>query len=924
MNALRGRGGSGGAKSPAVRFYGVLIRLLPRAVRDADGDEMERTFAGMWAQRGLRARLLLAIASIVGLLRVAVAEWIEALGVSRSMTLGPVRIASTPSSKGVGTGGVIRPGGAGNDVRIALRSIRRSPGLFVMLALVIGLGVGATTSVFSVLRPLMLTPLPLTEPERLVWIEQAGEENSLSSVTSRAINLRDFRERSRAFAGLAGYDAFSVQNGYTLAGDGAPERLSGFGVTHDFLDVLGVRPLFGRNFTLEEGTRGGPPAVLLSHGFWQRRYFGDRSIVGSRITLNDMPRTVVGVLPPSFDFASLFAPGSRVDFLLPYAIPADARTGWQGNAMFFIGRLREGVSVAAADRELAGLARTLQREDPRRWGLGPFRLKPLHEHVAGPFVPAFRLLILAAAAVMLIVCFNVANVLLARSPSRMREVAIRKALGATRGQVLRQLLVESIVLALPGAVVGVLLAMLATGFVRASSAMAIPLLDRVSVNGAALLVAVMSALFAGLAAGIAPALQLADGRVGVVLKSSPRGLSGDRAGRRLREGLVVAEIAATCMLLVAGGLLLRSFQAVLDVELGFEPANVMAWQLNPSRDFFDEYEEAQAIEERAMFYDELTARVAAVPGVDRVGLVDALPLGRNRTWSYRIAGEPEKDEIETFFPHIIDTGYLETLGTPLVSGRGFTTADNRAGRPVILLNETAAAIMFPGRDPIGQRIFVSAADSAWEVVGIVADVRHVSLEDDSGIQIYFPLAQNPNFGTMDLVVRSRLPVEALTSAVSGALAEVDAAMPTREFWTLEATLDRTLSPRRFTLQVVAGFGIAALVLAALGIYGVFAHSVAERTREFGIRMALGESPVRIRRAVLGRTLLLAGTGLAIGLAAALSGTRLLRSMLYGVSPVDPATIAGMAVILVTVATLSSLVPARRATRTEAVEALRSE
>jgi putative ABC transport system permease protein len=832
------------------------------------------------------------------------------------------RIAHTVwsiSRGGFGMRDVITGNGMRDDVRVAVRSIRQSPGLFVMIALVVGLGVGATTSVFSVLRPLMLSPLPLEEPERLVWIEQAGEESSLSSVTSRAINLRDFQERSRTFASMTGYNAFSAETAYTLEGDGAPERLLGMGVTHDFVDVLGVRPLVGRNFTVEEGLNGGPRAVLLSHGFWQRRFLGDRSIVGSKITLNGIPRTVVGVLPSSFDFASLFTPGRRVDFLLPYAIPADARTGWQGNALFFIGRLRDGISLEAASRELEGIVQMLRTEDPRRWGLGPLEVTPLHEHVAGSLFPALRLLMLSAAAVMLIVCFNVANVLLARSPSRMRDVAIRKALGATHGRVLRQLFVETILLALPGAAVGVLLAVMATDFVTASSALSLPLLERVGVDGSALLVAVLSALLAGLAAGIVPALQLAEGSESAVLKSSPRGISGHRAGRRLRETLVVAEIAVTFMLLVAGGLLFRSFQTVLGVELGFEPENAVAWQLNPGRDF-------ESIEqERPVFYEELTTRVAAIPGVDRVGLIDALPLGRNRTFPYRIVGAPEKDEIETFFPHIVDPGYLETLRIAVVGGRGFTAADNRRdGRPVILINESAAARMFPGRDPIGQRILTGGSDSEWEIIGIVADVRHVSPEDDPGIQIYFPIAQNPNFGTMDLVVRSRLPVETMTGAVSGALAEVDAAMPTHEFWTLKSTLDRTLSPRRFTVQVLAGFGIAALFLAALGMYGVLAQSVAQRKREFGIRIALGASPIRVRHAVLGRTLLLAGAGIIIGLAATFATTRLLNSMLFGVSALDPATIAGMVVIIVAVATFSGLVPARRATRADALEALRSE
>ncbi len=817
---------------------------------------------------------------------------------------------------------VIRMNGLRDDARMALRSIRRAPGLSVMLALVIGLGVGATTAVFSVLRPLMLSPLPLHEPERVVWIEKAGEERSLSSVTSRAIDLTDFRARTRTFSGIAGYDAFSDQAGYTLEGDPAPERLSGVRVTHDLLDVLGVRPLVGRNFTVEEGAwRGAPPAVILSHDLWQRRFLSDRDIVGSRIRLNGEPRTVVGVLPPSFDFASLFAPGSRVDILLPFPIPINGRTGWQGNSAFFIGRLKAGMSVEAADRELAALITTLQAEDSRRWGLGPLRVMTLQEHIAGPFVPALRLLILAAVAVMLIVCFNVANVLLARSPSRMRDVAIRKALGATRGRVLGQLLAETMLLALPGAVVGVLLAVLATDFVTASSALTIPLLEHVRVDGPALVVAVLATLVAGLAAGITPALQLAAGGESAVLKSATRGISGHRAGRRLREGLVVGEIAVTCLLLVAAGLLLRSFEAVLDVELGFEPENAVAWQVHPGQNFFA-LEEGRAIEERTLFYDALTTRVATVPGVDHVGLIDALPFGQNRTWSYRIVGEPEREDVREFFPHIIDPGYLETLRIPVLKGRAFTRADRRGSQRVALLNESAAAQLFPGREAIGQRII--AGGDPWEVVGIVGDVRNVSPEDEAGIQMYFPLAQNPNFGTMELVVRSRLPIEAFTGAVSAAMAELDAGMPTHEFWTLESTLDRTLSSRRFTLQVLGGFGIAALVLAALGIYGVVAYSVAERTREFGIRMALGASPVRVRHAVLGRTLLLAAAGIGLGLGAALVATRLLQSMLFGVSPVDPATIAAMAVILIAVAALSGIVPAHRATRADPLEALRSD
>lgn len=800
---------------------------------------------------------------------------------------------------------LLRSHGLVHDGVAALRTLRRDRGLFALLALVIGLGVGATTAVYSVLRPLMLAPLPFDEAQELVWISNTGEGGSLSSVTSRASNLRDFRAMSRSFEGITGYNAFFEQTIYTLVGDGPPEKLVGVGVAHDFLDVLGVRPAHGRGFTEEEGTFGGPPAVVLTHGFWTRRFAADPSVAGSSLTLNGRPHEVVGILPPTFDFSSVFAPGRPVDFLLPF--PVSEETDRWGNTMSFIGRLRPGVSPEAAQQELDAIVAALQEEQPDRWGLAA-RVTPLQERVSGPFRPALLLLAAAAGAVMLIVCVNVANVLLARSPGRAREMAVRKALGATRGRIARQLLLESLVLSLAGGVLGIGLAALATRFVAGTTGIEIPMLDRVAVDGSALAFALAAAVVAGLVAGIVPALQVAEGRESATLGATSRAASGHRGGRRLREGLVVAELALACVLLVAGGLLLRSFRAVLDVEMGFEPAGAVAWQLNPSGSF-------ESYGEMSDFYAGVVSRVEAIPGVEAAGLIDALPLGRNRNWGFRVVGLPEEEDTDFgIFPHMVDPGYLDAMRIPLVAGRSFTWDDTRETDPVILVNETGAETLFPGQPALGQRIVSGGGDRAWRIVGVVGDVRHVDPESGPGVQVYFPLAQMWDFRTMDLVVRSRLPAETLGPAVSAALAELDPAMPTREFWTLESTLSRSVSPRRFTLQVLGTFGGVALLLAALGIYGVLSHSVAERTREIAIRMALGASAGKVRRSVVRRTLSLASVGIGIGLAVALAGSRLLGSLLYGVPSTDPLTLASMALVLLAVSALSGLLPALRASR----------
>ncbi|HEU4629756.1 MAG TPA: ABC transporter permease [Gemmatimonadaceae bacterium] len=802
--------------------------------------------------------------------------------------------------------------GLRHDLRIALRRIRRAPGFTAFAVLITGLGVAATTAVFSVMSPLMLRPLPFPEPERLVWIASSSG-GGLSAVTSRTSNLRDYRERARSFQALTGYYAFFEYESYNLVGAGAPERLVGVGVAQDFLDVLGVRPLLGRNFVREEGVWGGRPAVILTHGFWVRRFGGDPAIVGRSITLNNVPTEVVGVLPPSFDFASTFVPASRVDFLRPFPI-SDETDRW-GNTLAIVGRLKPGATVESAQAELDAINAQLQAADPARWGLSAV-VTGLQDHIAGRFRPAMLVLAAAAVLVLAVACANLSNLLLARGQQRAQEMAVRSALGASRRRLLGQLLVESLLLAAGGGVVGVLLAVGITRWVASTNAVSIPLLRSVSVDGGALAFTLAVTLLTGLVVGLVPALQVSRGDEAATLRDVGRSTSEGRRRTSVREVLVVWEVALACVLLVGGGLLLRSFVRVLDVDLGFQPAGAVAWQLNPGRDFADDTAQIA-------FYDALTARVAALPGVDAVGLTDTPPLGRNRAWSIQAKGAVyERNETPVAFPRLVDSRYLQTMRIPLLEGRYFTPDDDAGSRRVMILNQTAAERLFPGEEPIDRTVLIG--DGEWQVVGVVGDVRHQSLEEGAGLEMYLPYSQQPDFNALVMVVRSRLPVETLAASVGAALRAADPSMPAADYQTLDAVVDRAISPRRFILIILGAFAGTALLLAALGIYAVLSYSVSQRRREIGIRMALGESAASVQRRVVRRTVLLAVVGVALGAVLSFAASRLLQSLLYGVGSTDAPTFVGTAAVLLLVSTLAGYLPARRASRVAPVHALRAE
>ncbi|MBE0617890.1 MAG: FtsX-like permease family protein, partial [Proteobacteria bacterium] len=518
--------------------------------------------------------------------------------------------------------------------------------------------------------------------------------------------------------------------------------------------------------------------------------------------------------------------------------------------------------------------------------------------------------------VMLVACLNLSNLLLARGRSRGREMALRSALGADRRRLVRQLVLESLVLSLAGGLVGVVLAWGITHAVAGTTAVRIPLLSTVSVDRLALLYTLGIALAAGLVMGAVPAWQLARSGEAATLNDTSRGSSEGRRGTAARETLVVMEMALALVLLVGGGLLLRSFVKVLDVDLGFQPEGAVAWRVDTNRRF-------QTRSERAAFYDDMLGRVEAIPGVETAGLTDTTPLGRNRSWGMRVEGVAyDEGEWIGVYPRVVDHRYLQTMEIPLIAGRYLSADDGEGSHRVVVINQAAADRVFPGQDPLGGRLLING-DEPWEVVGVVGNVRHQSLEQGASAEAYLPYTQLWDMSTAEMVVRSRIPLPVLAAGVRAAIQAVDPAIPTDDFRTLDAVVDQAVSPRRFILALLGAFAGTALLLAALGIYAVLSYNVSQRIPEIGIRMALGESAAGVRRRVVGRTLALASLGIALGIGLSFALTRLIATLLFGVASTDPVTFLATSAGLLGLALLAGWVPAWRASRVDPVKALRS-
>lgn len=808
------------------------------------------------------------------------------------------------------------------DLKYGARLLINKPGFTLIAVMTLALGIGANTAVFSIVNALLFRALPFREPDRLVWIASStskpasglvAAEGDLSSVTTQVGNFSDWRQMNESFEDLAAYFAFFDYGSYILTGSGEPERLRGVDVSQNFLELLGVSPAIGRDFADDECVWNGKKAALLSYRFWTRRLGSDPGIVGQSITLNNEPTTVVGVLPASFDFGSIFSPGSQIDLLVPF--PITEETNRWGNTLAVIGRLKPGVTIESAQAEFDVIAPQVQQQHPERNRNGAV-ISSLQERISGRLRPAFMVLLGAVGCVLLIACTNLSNLLLARATSRRKEIAIRIALGADRARLVRQMLTESLLLASCGAALGLPLAFVATRALAATQAISIPLLQTVSLDGTALFFTLVAAFVSGLLFGIVPALQVSRWDVHESLKEASRGSSEGGRGAWIRGTLVVSEVALACVLLVGAGLLIRSFLRLLEVDPGFRPEQTASWRIETGGRY-------KTPEQRDALYDQIVRTVSELPGVESVGLTDSLPLGRNRNWGVRAKGQTYTPETwPNAFPRMVDPGYIRTMQIPLRAGREFTEHDTADSQKALIINETMARRLWPDRDPLGQIALVGRQE--WQVVGVVGDVRHGALEQKASLEMYFPMAQNLDWGSPDLVVRAKLPVESLVPSVRSALQNVDPDLPNSEFQTLQQLVDQAVSPRRFVTSVLGGFSFLALILASLGIYGVISYSVTQRTNEIGVRIALGARTPAVLKLIIGQGAKLTMIGLGIGLGAAVGLTRLLSSLLFGVSAIDPLTFLAIALLLVSVALLACYIPARRATKVDPMVALRYE
>ena len=800
------------------------------------------------------------------------------------------------------------------DLRYTMRTLSRDRGFATVAILILALGIGANVVVFSVVNTILLRPLPFYDPARLVWVAP-GNAEGLSGSTYSVDAYEDLRLMNKSYEDVTGYFAFSTEDNYKLTGRGVPQPVTGIMVAANFFHVLGVEPMMGRQFRAEESLKGGPPAVMLSYAFWQRQFGGDRGIVGKSIELDGKPTIVAGVLPESFDFGAAFSPGAKVDILTPLVMD-DIR--FQGNTIAIVGRLKQGVTLEQARAE----AKTLFPQF--YWGKrfadskGQYTAQPvfLKEYVSGKLRRSLIVLWCAVGLILLIVCVNLSNLLLARAAARSKEFALRSALGAGRGRLMRQLLTESLVLAGAGAMLGLGLAYALLRYLAHQGAIALPLLSSVRLDGMALGWTLLITVSTAVLFGLVPGIRASRANVQEALKDGGHGTTEGRQHEKMRTVLVVSEVALACVLLVGAGLLMRSFLRVLNVDLGFQPTTAAAVRID--------YDDGRSTEKRTAILQNIAQRVGGLPGVDVAGFTDNLPLDRNRSWgSPFIKGKHYRPgELPGAFVYIVSPGYLSAMGMRL-RGRDFTWQDNDKGESTVVLNETAAKALWPGEDAVGKMAVIGKTDV--RVIGVIADVRDTNVEGKSGWQMYLPMMRSewgPDGAV--LVVRSKLPPEQLANGVMRALREINPNQAAMEFRPIQRLVDHAVSPRQFFMMLVVAFAALGLVLASLGIYGVISYSVMRRTQEIGVRMALGASPGNVQMGVISKTLRMAAIGIAVGVVGSVAVAHLIASLLFGTAPTDPTTFVAMAILLGAVAVLAGYLPARRASRINPMVALRNE
>ena len=798
-----------------------------------------------------------------------------------------------------------------HDVRYALRILRRRPGFTTIAVMTLALGIGAGTAIFSVVSGVLLRPLPYPNADRLAMVWMTNARIDLDEDWHSYLKVQDYRDGSTTFDAIAVFNRRTA----TLAGGGEPERLIGAHGSANLFDVLGVRPALGRLFTAAENEAGNDLVVVLSHGLWQRRFGGREDVIEQTVELSGQARRVIGVMPDGFSF-----PETDTAFWVPTSITESHRSVRSPLWLQAIGRLKPGVSVEQAQADLARVNAGIIERSPDQKGYG-VNVVGYHDQVVGSVRPAVLVLSGAVAFVLLIACANVANLLLARASTRARELAVRAAIGAGRGRIVRQLLTESVVLALIGGLVGVGLAwLLLQAFVGLAPA-SLPRLDAIAIDTRVLLASGVLSIATGVLFGLAPALQTAGVTPAASLGEGGRGTTG--SGGRLRAVLVTIEVALAVMLLVGAGLMVKSFVKLQQVDLGFDAGGVLTARVTVSG---ERYQQPAASGE---FFDEVIRRVQADPaikGAAGIGtvLLDATPFSTN----FSIEGRPDfapEDRVEVPIDSITPN-YFDVMRVPLVRGRFFDARDARAAPPVVIINQTFARMYWPDEDPVGRRIKYGrlASRNPWmTIVGVAADTRRTGYDAAVRPETYLPLAQSAT-ASLQMVVRAAGDPASAAPVLRSAVRAVDPLVPLWAVEPLEDQVRALTAQRRFNTVLLSAFGVVAAVLAAVGIYGLLAWSVEARTRELGVRIALGASTSGILVMVLRQGLMLCGIGLVIGLVGALAVSRSLTSLLYEVSAADPATFSAIAIATVLVALLACLVPAVRAVRVDPITAIRTE
>ncbi|MCI0408155.1 MAG: ABC transporter permease [Acidobacteria bacterium] len=802
------------------------------------------------------------------------------------------------------------------DVRYGLRMLLKNPGFTVVAVLTLALGIGANSTLFSVVNSVLLRPLPFPNPGRLVAVWEFVPEKGWYREPFSFPDFADWREQTKSFEKMAAY----TYVGATLGEGGDAEFVGGAAVSADLFPILSARPRLGRVFTAEEDRPGAARAVILGHGLWERRFHSSPEVLGQTILLDGESCTVVGVMPETFNFP---IGGSPRSYWVPLTTDPDTRerVELRGNHYLrAVGLLKEGIGPLQAEADLDTIARRLETAYPGTNHLMRARVLPLHEELVGDVRPALLVLLGAVGFVLLIACANIANLLLARASSRQKEIAIRAALGAGWGRIARQLLVESLLLSLAGGALGLLVAIWGVDFVVRLAPGPIPRIGEIGLDVRVLAFTLGVSLLTGILSGLAPALRSARASLDPDLREGRGGEAEGWRRNRVRALLVVSEVALSLVLLAGAGLMLRTFQRLSGVDPGFKPENVLTVSVSlPNASYPNGAQ-------RIAFVDRLLERVGAVPGVRSAATVFTLPLGgSNRSNSFRIPDRPQAPEGDPDANYrTISPGYLVSMGIPLLKGRAFTAQDGATTPAVALVNETFARRFFPGEDPIGKVIETDEDGTRRrEIVGVVGDVRFDSLDSHLEPEYYVPYPQAPET-SVTLVVRAAKDPSSLAPTLREQVRALDPSLPLYAVRTMEEYLAASVADRRVIALLLGSFAAVALALAATGLYGVLAYSVSRRTREIGIRVALGARPADVLKLVVAQGMLLTVAGLGIGLAGGLLLTRFLSGLLFGVRPTDPLTFAGVSALLAGVALLACYLPARRAARVDPVTALHYE